>query len=123
MSIQLRGLHPAIRGAAEYALEIARHNGVPVTVTSGLRSSAEQARLRRQYEACLAAGERVHAGNPNPACRFPANRPGTSAHEFGLAFDSSVPEAYWDVWNAIRSYVGFRLMANDRVHAEHPDWR
>lgn len=118
--ISLRGLDPSIRGAAEYAVKVAEYNGIPVTITSARRSTSEQARLRSQYEQCLARGERVYAGNANPRCRYPANRPGLSAHEYGWAFDSWVPEQFWPVWNAIRSYVGFQLDPNDRVHAELP---
>jgi len=42
-------------------------------VTSALRSSSKQAKLRAAWE----RGE----------SKIPANRPGTSLHEFGLAFD------------------------------------
>jgi len=44
-----------------------------LVVTSARRSSAKQAELRRKWE----TGE----------SQIPANRPGTSLHEFGLAFD------------------------------------
>lgn len=120
MAISLRGLDPATRAAAEYALEVARAYKIPVTVTSGYRSIAEQTALRNRYEGCLKRGERVYPGNPNPDCRYPANRPGASTHNYGYSFDSWVPEEYWPVWNYIRAAVGFRLDSNDRVHAEHP---
>lgn len=118
--ISLRGLDPRIRAAAEYAIQVAEFNGIPVTVTSARRSSSEQSRLRAQYEGCLARGERVYPGNPDARCHYPANRPGLSAHEYGLAFDSVVPEEDWPVWNDIRRWVGFGLDPNDRVHAELP---
>lgn len=118
--IATHDLHPAIRGAADYALEIARANGLDVTVTSTVRSMSEQARLRSRFEHCLASGETIFPGNKNPACRYPANRPGYSAHNYGLAFDSSVPEGQWPLWNAIRKYVGFEIDPSDRVHAEFP---
>ena len=44
-----------------------------LVVTSARRSSAKQAELRRKWEQGLSA--------------IPANRPGTSLHEYGLAFD------------------------------------
>lgn len=119
-SLRVRDLHPAIRDAAAYALRIAEANGVRVTVTSTRRDPSEQAFLRTRYENCLARGERIYPGNPNPACRYPANRPGRSAHEYGLAFDSVVPEHQWPIWNEIRAWVGFQLDAGDRVHAEYP---
>lgn len=123
MSLKTRGLDPAIRQAADYALSVAAAYGIPVTVTSGRRSWAEQVKLRRQYERCLARGERVHPGNPNPACRWPANRPGDSAHNFGLAFDSWVSEEHWPAWTYIRRAVGFTVPEHDRIHAEYPQWR
>jgi len=123
VSIALRGLDPAIRPAAQWCLDVAAHFKVPVTVTSGTRAWAEQQQLRDRYEACLARGEQVYAGNPNPACRFPANKPGDSAHNFGLAWDSWVPEPYRSWWVQVRAYAGFRVPANDWVHAEYPDWR
>lgn len=44
-----------------------------LVVTSARRTSAKQAQLRRDWE----SGKSL----------IPANRPGTSLHEFGLAFD------------------------------------
>ena len=44
-----------------------------LVVTSALRSSSKQAELRRKWE----LGQ----------SKIPANRPGTSLHEYGLAFD------------------------------------
>lgn len=123
MSIKTRGLDRSIRAAADYALSVAAAYGVPVTVTSGRRSWAEQVRLRRQYESCLARGLRVYPGNPNPACRWPANRPGDSAHNYGLAFDSWVPAEYWGAWDYIRRAIGFHVPEDDRIHAEYPSWR
>lgn len=121
--MRTRGLDPAIRGAVEYALALAAHYGIRVTVTSGKRSWAEQVRLRKQYESCLARGERVYPGNPNPACRWPANRPGDSSHNYGLAFDSWVPAEQQEAWNYIRRAIGFTVPANDQIHAELPGWR
>ncbi|HEU4544391.1 MAG TPA: hypothetical protein VFR23_24885 [Jiangellaceae bacterium] len=123
MSLKTRGLDRSIRPAADYALAVAAHYGIPVTVTSGKRSWAEQVRLRKQFESCLARGERVHPGNPNAACRWPANRPGDSSHNYGLAFDSWVPDQYWPAWNYIRRAVGFAVPEHDRIHAEYPQWR
>jgi len=106
---RLSGLNPVVLDAAEYALEIARYFRIRPTVTSGFRSFRKQAQLRAAWEAGRS--------------RFPANRPGDSSHNFGLAWDSTVPAQDLANWNAIRSWVGFELIANDPVHAQVPNWR
>jgi D-alanyl-D-alanine carboxypeptidase len=121
--ISLRGLHPLVRERAELAMAWAQRYGLQVTVTSGYRSWAEQTQLRTQYETCLARGERVDPANPNPACRYPANEPGDSAHNYGMAWDSWVPEDQWWLWTYLRRAAGFAVFENDRVHAEVPEWR
>lgn len=119
----LTGLRSDVLEAARYALAIAEAWGLSVTVTSGYRSMTKQVQLRAQYEACLRRGARIYPQNPDTRCRFPANRPGDSSHNYGLSFDSWVPEAQWPAWNYIRRAIGFRVPDNDRVHAEYPDWR
>jgi hypothetical protein len=121
--IAFRGLHPTVRERAELAVSVATRYGLTVTVTSGYRSWAEQTKLRVQYEGCVAQGEAVNPNNSNPACRYPANEPGDSAHNYGFAFDSWVPEEQWWLWTYIRRWAGFRVPDNDRIHAEVPDWR
>lgn len=123
VSLATRGLHSSIRSAADYALTIARAIGLRVTVTSTKRGWSEQLTLRRRYEDCLARGERVHPENPNPGCRYPANRPGDSAHNYGLAWDSwTIPE-HMPLWTYIRRQVGFVVPDHDQIHAEYPNWR
>lgn len=102
-------MHPQLRPYAAYAIELAARYGITVTVTSVYRTWAEQARLRAKYE----AGQ----------SKFPANRPGDSAHQYGLAFDSWVAERDRDFWQQIREHVGWRVPRNDWIHAEYPDWR
>ena len=102
--MKLAGLHPLVREAADWCLELADYYDVPVTITSGHRSWQHQARLRRNYEQCLAEGRFPSA----PDCLFPANRPGDSAHNFGLAWDSTTEPWAQDWWNAVREYAGFR---------------
>lgn len=123
MAIALAGLHPAVRERAELALAWARQYGVTPTITSTYRSWAEQTRLRAQYEQCLTRGETISPKNPNSACRFPANEPGDSAHNYGFAFDSWVPDEQWLLWTYFRTGAGFRVPDNDRIHAEVPEWR
>ena len=101
-------------------MRIAEHFGVPVTVTSVLRSRTMQQELRRRWEEC---------GRPSSCspCRgrtvCPANRPGDSAHEWGLAWDSDTEARYQAWWTYIRELAGFRVPPGDRVHAEVPYWR
>lgn len=117
--LTLAGLHPQVRAAAEWALGVADYYKVPVEVTSGYRSWAEQTRLRRNYEQCVATG-RFPSG---PDCLYPANRPGDSAHNWGLAFDSTVADWLQPWWTAVREAAGFRVLSNDVIHAEVPGWR
>lgn len=123
MSFAFRQLHPDLQASADFALEWARYAGIPVTVTSVWRSSQRQAELRAQYEGCLARGQRVYPGNPDARCRYPANKPGDSSHEFGFAWDSDVPDQWMPTWIAMRRYLGWTVPDNDPVHAEVPGWR
>lgn len=122
MAIALRGLRPEVRNAAEWCLQVAQLNGIPVTVTSATRTWQEQSALRARYERCLARGP-VRPDNPDRECRYPANKPGDSAHQFGLAFDSYTPPEYSDVWAYVRRLVGFYVPDHDLPHAEVPGWR
>ncbi len=120
MAASLRGLHPQVREAAEWALAWARHYDVPVTVTSTLRPWAQQQRLRERFEKCVREGR---FPTPGTECAFPANRPGDSAHQFGLAWDSVVPSWAQSWWDEVRRLAGFHVLPNDRIHAEVPQWR
>lgn len=107
--IQLSGLHGALRPYAEYAIQVANAYGLRPYVTSTYRTFDEQARLYSRYRAGLS--------------KYPANRPGDSAHNFGLAFDSWVPDQEMDLWTQIREAIGWRVPRNDLVHSELPNWR
>jgi len=107
--MQLRGLDSRVRPYAEYAFQIANYYGIVPTVTSTYRSWEEQTKLRARWE----RGE----------SRFPANRPGDSAHNYGWAFDAVVPADQQGLWNQIREYVGFQVLPNDIIHAQVPNWR
>lgn len=69
----LRTLHPQLVPWAKYIYAVGKYNDGKLVVTSARRSSKKQAELRRLWE----TGQ----------SQIPANRPGTSLHEFGLAFD------------------------------------
>jgi len=81
--------------------------GTRPTLTSVYRSGAEQDDLYAN-----------RATNP-----YPVNRPGDSAHQWGLAFDSDVPDEQQPLYRQVREYVGWRVPSNDEVHAEVPAWR
>lgn len=117
--IGLRGLNSGLRPNAEWALAVAEYYHVPVEVTSVYRPISEQQELYDNYLDCLRRG----AFGREPGCMYPANRPGDSAHNYGLAWDSWVEPEYQDWWDAVRRYAGFEVLANDRIHAQLPNWR
>jgi len=119
MSSALRGLHEQLRPYAEWALELAELYGLEPTITSVYRSWEDQQRLRTRYERCVATGQ----FGRTPECRYPANRPGDSAHQYGLAWDSWVPPQDMPLWVAIRRAVGWEVPAHDQIHAQLPNWR
>lgn len=118
MTVRLAGLNPGLAPAAEEAIALAGEYGLKPTVTSVYRTLTQQLGLYNTRQRCL-AGDRV-------ACKqqpYPANRPGDSAHNWGLAWDSWVPADQMDLWVEIRRALGWRVPDNDLIHAELPDWR
>jgi D-alanyl-D-alanine carboxypeptidase len=113
-------MQPGVADYAAYTIQQAEAYIGPITVTSVNRSFQKQTELRNAYEAAIADGT---FGQPG-GLQYPANAPGDSAHQYGLAFDS-VPDdpAQTDNWIAIRKYFGWRVPDNDAVHAELPNWR
>ena len=111
-AVNVSGLHPVVRERMNLALDYFQWlTGIRPTVTSGYRTPAQQATLYVN-----------RAANP-----YPVNRPGDSAHQFGLAFDSSFSAAHkaqlMPLWKEVRWAVGFHVPDNDDVHAEVPGWR
>jgi len=98
-----------VRALAECAFKVAHQYGMVPVVTSTFRGWAEQLVLRNRWE----RGE----------SKFPANRPGDSAHQYGLAFDSFVPPEEMGLWVHIRRCVGLTVPEGDLIHAERPEWR
>jgi D-alanyl-D-alanine carboxypeptidase len=108
VAVALRGLDSRIRPAAEYTLQLARQYGLTPEITSVFRTNQQQSSL---YQTFLAG-----------KAEYPANPPGLSAHEYGMAWDSVVPAAQQPLWTAIRQAVGWRVPPNDVIHAEVPNW-
>lgn len=69
----LNTLHRALIPWAKWIYAYGKNYDGKLVVTSALRSSKKQAELRAAWE----SGKSL----------IPANRPGTSLHEYGLAFD------------------------------------
>jgi len=69
----LNTLQPSLVPWAKWILAAGRQHSGKLVVTSARRSPAKQAELRRRWEQGLS--------------KIPANRPGTSLHELGWAFD------------------------------------
>jgi hypothetical protein len=117
---KLAGLHPALQPNARWAVAVAQHYNVPVNITSVYRPTSQQRELYDQYRRCVDAGT---FGTSRCPTKWPANPPGQSAHEYGLAWDSTVAAQHQAWWNRVRELAGFRVLANDVIHAELPDWR
>lgn len=105
---KLAGLNSVALIFAGVALYIAAINNVPVTVTSGKRT-------REQQQALYEAAQRGES-------KYPAARPGHSAHEVGLAWDSTTDDAHLAEWVSIRRLVGWHVPDDDLIHAEVPNW-
>ena len=69
----LKTLHPALTPWAQALFRVGKKYDGRLVVTSARRSSAKQAQLYDRWNRGLSD--------------IPANRPGTSLHEFGWAFD------------------------------------
>lgn len=116
---RLAGLNPYVREAADWSLAWADYYDVPVDVTSGFRDWEKQRRLYDNYQGCLKRG----LMGRTPECRFPANPPGDSAHNFGLAWDSVTDPRFQEWWNLVRRMAGFEVLPNDIIHAQVANWR
>ena len=104
-------MRPDVAAAFDRMAAAARRDGLALSVTSGFRSDAEQARL--------------FAANPNPKWVAP---PGTSLHRYGTELDLGPPAAYgWLAANARRFgfiqryqwedwHYGFGANPRDRAH-------
>jgi hypothetical protein len=108
VNTSLDALIPELIQPAKALVELAGRAGVLPQVTSTLRSHAEQERLYRRFRQGL-----------NP---YPVAPPGSSAHEYGYAFDMIVQGEQnqsdlglvWQQWGGVYGGVG------DPVHFEYP---
>jgi hypothetical protein len=106
---KLAQLHPYFSPAVKFLLDYVSSQGINVEITSGYRSEGDQARV------CAATA-------------YPCARPGTSAHQYGLAVDmvagGSVNSAEHKFLRVCADYIGFRpIIPADPVHFEHPAFR
>lgn len=112
MSASISQLIPELQPYAADLVDAAGAAGLQPRITSTRRSRGEQTRLYRRYQQGL-----------NP---FPVAAPGTSAHEFGYAFDMVVSpmDALTDVgayWQAQGGIWGGAF--KDPVHFEYPGFK
>jgi hypothetical protein len=101
-------LIPELRDPANELVLAAGRAGLAPRVTSTRRSSTQQARLFRRWQQGLSP--------------LPAAPPGTSAHEFGFAFDMVVTpwEALADVGSTWELWGGIWGGNTDPVHFQYP---
>lgn len=110
MATSLSALMPDLQPFARALVDLAGQNGLLPRVTSTLRTHSEQTRLYRDY---LRGGR-----------RYPAAPPGSSAHEYGAAFDMVVSPL--DLLHELgRIWIdnGGVWSPRDEVHFEYPDWK
>lgn len=107
MSADLGALIEALQPFAKALVDLAGRAGVQPRVTSTLRTRTQQERLYRSF----LRGE----------SHYPVAPPGTSAHEFGYAFDmvADTPEDLHDLGQVWQSWGGLWTPA-DEVHFEYP---
>lgn len=106
--MSLRDLIPELQPWAQRLYDVCQQAGANPTITSTIRSYAEQKKLYDDYI--------------TGRSKYPAARPGTSAHEFGWAFDLAMPvvgDEYQagQVW---RGWGGKWGGEEDVVHFEYP---
>jgi LAS superfamily LD-carboxypeptidase LdcB len=106
--IAFTGLDPRLKDHATQTVAYANRLGIRPAVISVRRSYGEQLKLYTDYKAGLR--------------QWPAAPPGQSAHEYGVAWDSTVPRAQLATWTAVRRAFGWFVPDGDPNHAEYPGW-
>lgn len=108
MSVDLNALLPEFIPYAKAFVQVLGSSRLQPRVTSTRRTRAEQQRL---YDAFVSRG----------GTGLPAAAPGTSAHEYGYAFDLVVsPYDYLAAAGAYWTQLGGIWHATDPVHFEYP---
>lgn len=107
VSTAIEALIPELQQACRDLVQLAGSAGVQPKITSTLRSYGEQVRLYKRYI----------SGNS----AYPAAAPGTSAHEFGYAFDMVVTgsDNQQDLGSVWTSWGGV-WHPSDNIHFEYP---
>ncbi|OMD29157.1 hypothetical protein BJP48_18880 [Paenibacillus odorifer] len=97
-STRLIGLHPVVMAAATVLIERCYSRGVPILITQGLRTIAEQNALYEQ-------------GRSKPGAIVTNARGGYSYHNFGLAIDFALllPDGKQVSWNIDRDGNGDKV--------------
>lgn len=110
MSLSLASLADDFRPWAEWIVELAKFADSQARVTSAFRTHEKQKALYELYR--------------QGQSRYPAARPGQSAHEYGYAIDMVFGNL--DARDAVRNVwvqYGGNLGNDDEVHFEFPNWR
>lgn len=101
---RLSGLHPAVKAATEYLIERCHARGVPILITQGLRTKAEQNALfaKGRTQAQLNAVGLSHVKAQPDESKVTNAIGGTSYHNYGLAVDFALllpngSTASWDM--------------------------
>jgi len=107
----LLALIPELQQPAQALVDLAGRAGVLPRVTSTLRTRTEQERLYRRFQQGL-----------NP---YPVAPPGTSAHEYGYAFDLVVSgeQNQLDLGTVWQQWGGVWGGTSDPVHFEYPGFK
>jgi len=103
------GMDARLRAHAEATVSYAEKFGIVPVIVSVRRNAVEQQKLWQNFQAGRS--------------KWPANPPGDSAHQYGVAFDTTVKPEHQEAWNFIRRGFGWTVHESDIPHAEFPNWR
>jgi len=109
---RLVGLHPVVRAATERLVELAHKAGVPIVITQGYRSIAEQDALYAQ-------------GRTKPGKIVTNARGGYSNHNFGVAIDFAVllPDGKNVSWTVDKNWMAVVAFAKQLGFEWGGDWK
>lgn len=109
---KLSGLHPVVKQAAERLIERSFARGVPILITQGLRTIAEQEALYAQ-------------GRTKPGKIVTNARGGHSNHNFGVAIDFCLlqPDGKSVSWNVGTDWMAVVRIAKELGFEWGGDWK